>query len=87
MEERILNLLSLCMQAKQKGHDVFFELNPHVSNIRIKSYMNGWKSECNTEGKPVYDFSDRKFLLYYDDGKDEEMYSETEAYLKGLIGA
>jgi hypothetical protein len=43
MREKILNLLSLCMQAKEKGHDVFFAYSPHVNWVEIRIYKNGYK--------------------------------------------
>lgn len=42
MQDRVLNLLKLCMQAKEKGHDVFFDYSPHVQKVEIIVYKNGW---------------------------------------------
>ena len=35
MNEKILNLLSLCMQAKEKGRTCFFSYRPHVDWVEI----------------------------------------------------
>lgn len=44
MEQSILNLLSLCLQAKKQGIDVFFNYSPHVQSIRIHIYKD-WDYE------------------------------------------
>lgn len=46
-EQRILNLLRLCLQAKEKGHDVFFDYAPHVQSIKIYGFVGGWAEEKN----------------------------------------
>ena len=38
MNERVLNLLSMCMQAKEKGHHAFFDYSPHVDSGEV-GYM------------------------------------------------
>lgn len=45
MNERILNLLSLCLQAKEKGHDCFFRYSPHVNGFEVEIYEGSWNKE------------------------------------------
>lgn len=80
MNERVLNLLSLCMKAKEKGHHVFFYYSPHVDSgeITISVYKNGW--EENTD--PDY----RAYISI--DGKVRHMessFDEAESYLRELL--
>jgi hypothetical protein len=80
MNERVLNLLSMCLQAKEKGHHVFFDYNPHVDRgeVDISVYKNG----CKKGADP-----DKKFMVTIDGtvGYMESSFAEVEAYLKGLI--
>lgn len=79
MEERILNLLNLCMEAKKKGIDCFFEYAPHTEKVDIRSYEYGWNSSA---------ISDKAFYFYMDGTRGEEeeaILTEAETYLKGLI--
>ena len=43
MELQVLQVLALCMQAKEKGHDCFFNYIPHVNSIEVTIYKNGWE--------------------------------------------
>ena len=43
MELQVLQVLALCMHAKEKGHDCFFNYIPHVNSIEITVYKNGWE--------------------------------------------
>lgn len=80
MTERVLNILSMCMQAKEKGHHAFFDYNPHVDRgeVVISVYKNGWKE--NTD-------PDKRFMVTINGtvGYMESSFAEVEAYLKGLI--
>lgn len=83
MNERIINLLSMCLQAREKGHDVFFNYSPHVQAIGIKGYKDGYRGS-----KP--DNPAKKFYFYIDGylgGSQEnlETINSAEEYLKGLI--
>lgn len=79
VNERVLNLLSMCLQAKEKGHHAFFGYNPHVTagEIVITVHKDGWKASG--------DF--RRFYISMDGVKRymENTVDEVEAYLKGLI--
>jgi hypothetical protein len=87
MQERILNLLSMCMQAKKNGHDCFFDYAPHCDKIEIRIYMDGWKkAERDETGGfvPGTDGLTDTFLFYTDEDCEREM-SKAETCLKGLI--
>lgn len=63
MNERILNLLSLCLQAKEKGYDVFFEYTPHVQKGCVHKYK-----DCDEN----LDYVKREFEFYISFYIDEE---------------
>jgi len=67
MEQSILNLLSLCLQAKKQGVDVFFNYSPHVQSIRIHIYK-----DCNYEDLCPDELPDRLFEddIYIDYNED-----------------
>ncbi|MDU6263783.1 MAG: hypothetical protein E6600_04705 [Anaerocolumna aminovalerica] len=54
MEQKILNLLSLCLEAKKQGVNVFFNYSPHVQSIRIHIYK-----DCNYEALSPDELPDR----------------------------
>jgi hypothetical protein len=80
MNERALNLLSMCMQAKEKGHDVFFCYSPHVDKgeIDISVYKNGWKEDIDPDKRFMVTISGKV-------GYMESSFAEVEAYLKELL--
>ncbi len=45
MELQVLQVLALCMQAKEKGHDCFLQYVPHVNIIELQIFKNGWKKD------------------------------------------
>ena len=91
MNERILNLLSLCMQAKEKGHDCFFNYSPHVQKVSIDVHLPRWVSAKKDDDGEYIIGSDNnvKHLEFYIDNLDakesEAIISQAEEYLKGLI--
>ena len=80
MNERVLNLLSMCMQAVEKGCHVFFDYSPHVDRgeVVISVYKNGWKEDTSP---------DKRFMVTISGevGYMESSFAEVEAYLKGLL--
>ena len=80
MNERVLNLLSMCMQAKEKGHHVFFDYSPHVNRgeVVVSIHKNGWKKNADP---------DKRFMVTINGtvGYMESSFDEAEAYLKGLL--
>lgn len=49
MELQVLQVLALCMQAKEKGHDCFFDYHAHVDKVEVRFYKNGWKSQTDAD--------------------------------------
>lgn len=76
MQERIVNLFRLCMQAKEKGHHCYYNYSPHVDGITISVFKNGWKYDK----KP-----DKSFVIFMDCFEALEQISCAEAYLKELV--
>ena len=44
MNKRILEILSMCLLAKENGHDCFFNYSPHVKQIDVRIFLNGWEN-------------------------------------------
>ena len=42
MNQRILEILLMCLQAKENGHDCFFSYYPHTSQVDITIHLKGW---------------------------------------------
>ena len=80
MNERVLNLLSMCLQAKEKGHHVFFDYSPHVDRgeVVISVHKNGWKKDADPDERFMVTISGEV-------GYMESSFAEVEAYLKELI--
>lgn len=94
MNERILNLLSLCMQAKEKGIDAFFNYSPHVNSVNIYVHSPHWISPQKDEnGEPIVGTDNLVWkTCFYISAEnhceiDDVKLSEAEAYLKGLVEA
>lgn len=43
MEEKVLNIFSLCMQVSAKGNDCFFDYSPHVQKITVRIFDGKWE--------------------------------------------
>ena len=80
MNERVLNLLSMCFQAREKGYHVFFYFSPHVSGgeIEIRAFEKGWADK--TKPTKSFTLSANGKVRYL-----ENSFDEAEAYLKGLL--
>lgn len=66
-------LLELCLEAKNKGHDLFFGYRPQIDCIDIDIHKNGWKRDSF----PVANF---KFKV-----KDRDAALEAIAYINELL--
>lgn len=82
MQERIFNLLEMCLQAKKKGHDVTFDYSSHVQAICVRIFESGWISNANPT---------KSFYFYIDENRDVAITEENiqeianvESYLKEL---
>jgi len=76
-EQRILNLLRLCLQAKAKGHDIFFDYAPHVQSIKIYGFVGGWAEEKKRDIDVYFYLNDTK--------EDIAKIEEVEKFLEGLM--
>jgi hypothetical protein len=78
MNERVLNLLSMCLQAVEKGHHVFLDYSGHVKGVNFRAYKGGYK-----KGKG----HDINLHFYTDDDTEENLQKidTIEAYLKELL--
>jgi len=76
-EQRILNLLRLCLQAKAKGHDVFFDYAPHVQLIKIYGFVGGWAGEKKRDIDVYFFLNDTE--------EDIAKIEEVEKFLEGLM--
>lgn len=85
LEARVKNLFDMCMQAKTKGHDIFFNYYPHVQAVELRCFANGWIrniKETPTETFYFYIGKNNDLALTQDNIHKIEI---AEAYLKGLI--
>ena len=80
MNERVLNILSMCLQAKERGHHAFFDYSPHVDRgqVAISVYKNGWKEDVDPDKRFIVTISGEV-------GYGKSSFAEVETYLKGLI--
>jgi len=83
LKERAKNLFDMCLQAKEKGHDVFFCYSPHVEMIYIYGYINGRKA--SEDGKTPKRDIDTYVWLDVRDKENLSKIDEIEEILKGLI--
>jgi len=83
MDERILNLLRLCMQLKQQGYDYCFENTSCVNYgaVEIWIYKDGYK-EGKKADKMRINMDEAKSVWFVE---NEYTIEEAEKYLKGLI--
>lgn len=54
MEEMLVNLFRLCMEAKECGIDAFFGYRPHINSISLEVNKNGWGYKLDEHGNRVY---------------------------------
>lgn len=81
MNERVVELLKLCLTAKSKGVFIWFSYSPHIDGINIYAYQEGW------ETIPLDEKPDKEFDLYiYLNWEDaEKRLVEAEQAVKDLI--
>lgn len=78
LNERLLNLLSLCVQAKERGHDCFYSYSPHVGSVEIDVFLNGWVRGVSRDAYFIMSANGNSHIGY-------TSVNEVENYLKGLI--
>ncbi|MDF2537456.1 MAG: hypothetical protein K0S76_477 [Herbinix sp.] len=77
--EKVLELLDLCLKAKENGHDVFFSYSPHVKSVSIGIHTNGWLRGADS------DVSETFYTDCMCQEKNRDKYLSILAYLKELI--
>ena len=45
VEQLHLDILSLCLKLKSKGHDAFYSYSGHVNWARVSVFIGGWEDE------------------------------------------
>ena len=78
MNERVLSLLSMCLQATEKGHHVFLDYSGHTKGVNFRAYKG--KREKG-KGHDI----DLTFYMDYDDAENLAEIDTIESYLKGLL--
>ena len=54
VEQLHLDILSLCLKLKSKGHDAFYSYSAHVNWARVNVFIGGWDDE--KEPDTTFDF-------------------------------
>lgn len=86
MNERILNLLLLCLQAKEKGYDVFFRYSPQCNVISIDAHVPCWKPSLkDNKGEFIPGTDNCVWGTFISIDREFGKILEAETYLKGLI--
>ena len=81
MDEKILDLLQLCLTAKKHGVPVWFSYSPHADNVNVYALVEGWEDVLPDE-TPERAFSYYIYLDFRDAGR---RISEAEKSIKDLI--
>lgn len=78
IKKRIHKIIDLCIDAKDFGHDCFFDYSPHVQMFVFQSYKNGYEVGV----KKNRDFDSR---IYVDKEDAETKLDKIIDYLENLI--
>lgn len=81
MKEKVLNLLSLCLTAKEQGVCIWFYYSPHIDAISIYALKDEWEAAPPDEVPERY----FDFTIYLDWGNTEERIVAVEQAIKNLI--
>lgn len=81
MNEKVINLLSLCLAAKERGINIWFSYSPHCNNVRVFAFKEGWESVPPDEEAERYFTHD----IYTDWYEAEEQIAAAEQSIKNLI--
>lgn len=81
LNEKVLNLLNLCLTAKELGISIWFDYSPHVDAVSIYAWKEGW------ETTPPDEEAERhfNFNIYLDWEDAEERIAEAEKAINNLI--
>lgn len=81
MDERVMELLKLCLTAKSQGVLVWFSYAPHCDCVSVYAYKEGWETTPPDE-KLDYEFS---YCFYLDWEDVEKRLAEVEQAVLNLI--
>jgi hypothetical protein len=81
MNERVLNLLSLCLTAKEQGVLIWFDFAPHCDAVSIYAFKEGWETTLPDEEAERY-FTYHIYLNWED---AEEKITTAEQAIRDLI--
>jgi len=81
MNERVLNILSMCLQAVEKGHHVFLDYSGHVKGVNFRAFKGGYKKGKEYDINLIFYMDD----IYCDNAENLAKIDTIEAYLKELI--
>ncbi len=45
LRKKVHKIVDLCMDAKDLGHDCFFNTYPHVNQVKIQCFLGEWDKE------------------------------------------
>ena len=80
MNERVLNLLSMCLQAVEKGHHVFLDYSGHINSVSFRAYKDGYGENKEFDICLWFYMDD----IYCDDAENLAKIDAIETYLKEL---
>jgi hypothetical protein len=85
MSERILSLLSLCLEARELNEYVFFDYNPAVDSVHIYCYKDYNELLMSQIGEAVPRKIDHYFYLTENMNDVEAEIAKAETAVKELI--
>lgn len=81
MNERVVELLRLCLTAKEQGICVWFDYAPHCDAVNIYAFKEGWETTLPDEAPDRY-FT---FNIYLDWTDADERITAAEQAIKDLM--
>jgi hypothetical protein len=81
MNEKVLNLLQLCLTAKEHDVPIWFSWSPHVGNVNIYALKEGWE-DIHQDEAPEREFTCN---IYIDWEDAERQIAEAERSIMDLI--
>lgn len=76
IKKKVHRIMDLCFDAKDFGHDCFFNYSPHVQQFEFYLYKNGWIEEKK---------QDIKRNTYLNDDSSEIELDKMIEFLENLI--
>lgn len=79
LNEKIHRIFELCLKCKEVGADAFFYYSPHVGNIDISIFCNGWGESKRADYRPSFCVDPNSILF------SEEKIKEAEDMLLEIL--